>query len=46
MNLFKISNKKKKGKGSAVRHGVMKANGDLVMFTDADLAYDGYVMEI
>ena len=27
------------GKGNAVRHGVMKADGDLIMFTDADLAY-------
>ncbi len=27
------------GKGCAVRHGVMKADGDLIMFTDADLAY-------
>ena len=28
-----------RGKGSAVRHGVMKAEGDIIMFTDADLAY-------
>lgn len=28
-----------RGKGSAVRHGVMEAEGDLIMFTDADLAY-------
>ena len=28
-----------KGKGSAVRCGVLAAEGDLVMFTDADLAY-------
>ena len=30
---------KNRGKGSAVRHGVMEAEGDLIMFTDADLAY-------
>lgn len=28
-----------RGKGSAVRHGVAEANGDFIMFTDADLAY-------
>lgn len=28
-----------RGKGSAVRHGVMAADGDIIMFTDADLAY-------
>ena len=28
-----------KGKGAAVRCGVLAAEGDLVMFTDADLAY-------
>lgn len=28
-----------RGKGSAVRHGVKEADGELVMFTDADLAY-------
>ena len=28
-----------RGKGSAVREGVMKAEGDIIMFTDADLAY-------
>ncbi len=27
------------GKGAAVRHAVLKATGDIVMFTDADLAY-------
>ena len=30
---------KNRGKGSAVRHGVGEAEGDLIMFTDADLAY-------
>ncbi len=28
-----------RGKGSAVREGIMAAEGELVMFTDADLAY-------
>lgn len=28
-----------RGKGYAVRYGVMKADGDMIMFTDADLAY-------
>lgn len=28
-----------KGKGCAVRHAMLEANGDVVMFTDADLAY-------
>lgn len=27
------------GKGRAVRHAVMEATGDIIMFTDADLAY-------
>ena len=27
------------GKGSAIRHGMLEATGDIVMFTDADLAY-------
>lgn len=28
-----------KGKGAAVRHGMLEAEGDVIMFTDADLAY-------
>lgn len=28
-----------KGKGSAVREGVLKSNGDVIVFTDSDLAY-------
>ena len=34
-----VGYKENKGKGSAVRLGMMEAKGDLVMFTDADLAY-------
>ena len=30
---------KNRGKGAAVRHAVMEAEGDIIMFTDADLAY-------
>ena len=28
-----------RGKGSAVRHAMLEAKGDIIMFTDADLAY-------
>lgn len=28
-----------RGKGSAVREGVLKSNGDVIVFTDSDLAY-------
>lgn len=28
-----------RGKGAAVKHGMLKAQGDIIMFTDADLAY-------
>lgn len=34
-----------RGKGSAVRHGVGEADGDLIMFTDADLAYGTEVIK-
>lgn len=34
-----ISYGENKGKGAAIRHGVLEANGDIIMFTDADLAY-------
>lgn len=30
---------KNQGKGCAVRHGVLASSGDIVIFTDADLAY-------
>ena len=34
-----------KGKGAAVRHGVLESDGDVVMFTDADLAYGTEVIK-
>ena len=34
-----------RGKGAAVRHGMLVAEGDVVMFTDADLAYGLDVVE-
>ena len=34
-----------RGKGAAVRHGMLVADGDVIMFTDADLAYGLDVVE-
>ena len=34
-----------RGKGCAVREGVMQADGDIIMFTDADLAYGTEVIK-
>ena len=34
-----VSHKPRRGKGSAVRDGILAATGDLVVYTDADLAY-------
>ena len=34
-----VGYEKNQGKGCAVREGMLKAQGDVVMFTDADLAY-------
>lgn len=34
-----VGYEKNQGKGCAVRDGMLKAEGDVVMFTDADLAY-------
>ena len=33
-----LHNKENRGKGYSVRHGVLSATGDVVMFTDADLS--------
>lgn len=46
-----LSNGKNEGKGSAVRKGVMDAQGDLIFFTDADLStpieeIDRFLVEI
>ena len=38
-NVRVVGYEKNLGKGGAVRHGVLASNGDLVIFTDADLAY-------
>ncbi len=40
-----IGEEQNRGKGYAVRQGMLKANGDLLMFTDADLAYGVRVIE-
>ena len=34
-----VGYEKNRGKGSAVRHGMLEATGDIRIFTDADLAY-------
>ena len=33
-----VANKKNRGKGYSVRHGMLEANGRIVLFTDADLS--------
>ena len=38
-NICVVESKENHGKGSAVRAGVNKAAGDIILFTDADLAY-------
>ena len=38
-NVLVVGYEKNQGKGCAVRHGVLASNGDIVIFTDADLAY-------
>lgn len=40
-----VGYEKNKGKGSAVRHGILASKGDIVIFTDADLAYGVDVIE-
>ncbi len=34
-----VGYEKNQGKGAAIRHGVMNATGDVIIFTDCDLAY-------
>ncbi len=38
-NVKVVGYEKNRGKGCAVRHAVLASEGDLVLFTDADLAY-------
>ena len=38
-NVRVIRYEKNKGKGSAIREGIMRSNGDIVVYTDSDLAY-------
>lgn len=38
-NVSVVGYEKNQGKGCAVRHGVLASRGDIVIFTDADLAY-------
>lgn len=38
-NVRVVGYEKNQGKGCAVRHGVLASKGDIVIFTDADLAY-------
>lgn len=38
-NVKVVSYEKNRGKGSAVRNGMLHADGDLIFFTDCDLAY-------
>ena len=38
-NVKVVGYEKNQGKGCAVRHGILASRGDIVIFTDADLAY-------
>ncbi|MBR3965601.1 MAG: glycosyltransferase [Clostridia bacterium] len=40
-----VGYEKNRGKGSAVRNAVLSSSGDIVMFTDADLAYGTEVVK-
>lgn len=40
-----VGYEKNQGKGCAVRHGILASEGDIVIFTDADLAYGVDVIE-
>lgn len=44
-NVKVVGYEKNQGKGCAVRHGVLESTGDVVIFTDADLAYGLEVIE-
>lgn len=44
-NVLVVGYEKNQGKGCAVRHGVLASNGDIVIFTDADLAYSVEVIK-
>ena len=44
-NVRVVGYEKNQGKGCAVRHGVLSSVGDIVIFTDADLAYGVEVIE-
>ncbi len=44
-NVFVVGYEKNQGKGCAVRTAMLAATGDIVMFTDADLAYGTEVVK-
>lgn len=44
-NVKVVGYEKNQGKGCAVRHAVLASQGDIVMFTDADLAYGIDIIE-
>lgn len=44
-NVKVVGYRQNKGKGCAVRHGILASHGDTVIFTDADLAYGLDVIE-
>ncbi len=44
-NVRVVGYEKNQGKGCAVRHAVLASRGDIVMFTDADLAYGIDIIE-
>lgn len=42
---FAVGYKQNRGKGAAVRNGVLNANGDIIVFTDADFSTPIYEVE-